>query len=196
MDQDCSCHNCKKLENQVAELEAKVALLQQQVTRDPLTGLLNRRGFDNAMKREMGRAERSKKPFCFASLDLDHFKEVNDTYGHGIGDQVLRELGELLLKDCRDMDTVARVGGEEFGIILSETSIEGAYQYIERLRQKIADTLVIRLGRNKKVRCTASFGVGQFTPKQPIEKLLEKVDDALYTAKAAGRNQVAVASTS
>jgi diguanylate cyclase (GGDEF)-like protein len=161
-----------------------------QARTDALTGLFNRREFDARLKGESQRARRYEKSFTLLLLDIDHFKRVNDSYGHPAGDDVLKALAGILSKQFRDVDTVARYGGEEFAVILPETSGTPAKQVAERVRRAIASA-PFQLPDGREIGITASIGVSSFpscgaTPQDVVEH----ADQALYTAKEAGRNRV------
>lgn len=167
--------------------------LANMVLTDPLTGCLNRRGFDQALSREVGRATRSGNEFALLALDLDHFKEVNDTYGHLAGDDVLRVIGELLLKAGRAGDVVARAGGEEFAILLADTGASGAELFAQRLCERIGRHEFSIGSSREPVSVTASIGVAVGCPRgisDFAECLWSRADDALYAAKRSGRNCV------
>lgn len=175
--------------------------LSSLVMTDSLTGCLNRRGFDQALTREVARTARGGGELALLAIDLDHFKTVNDTYGHPAGDVVLRCIGDLLLKSGRAGDIVARVGGEEFSILLADTGARGAELFANRLRERIRD-LRCEIGETAPpVTVTASIGVAiadhpvHATP-QSAELLWSRADDALYQAKRANRDCVRVWSDS
>ena len=154
---------------------------------DGLTGLLNRRAFDDELAIAVMRVERYRYPqdLSLITLDIDNFKHLNDTYGHPAGDRVIRAVSVILLNTSRRVDRVARIGGEEFAIVLSDTNSTAALRLAERLRQAISSD------NSTGITCSASFGVAclQSTEKSP-EALLHAADGALYAAKAAGRNCV------
>ena len=174
------------------------AQLASMVLTDPLTGCLNRRGFDQALTREVGRATRSGSEFALLAVDLDHFKQVNDTYGHLAGDMVLRAVGSLLVKAGRAGDVVARVGGEEFAILLAETGSTGAHLFATRLCERIRE-YPFEIGAHfVPVVLTTSIGVAVGAPRGVTnfaELLWSRADDALYEAKRADRDCVRVWST-
>jgi two-component system cell cycle response regulator len=157
---------------------------------DALTGCLNRRALLEAVEREVDRARRYNLVLALLMVDLDHFKRINDTLGHLVGDTVLRQLGELLRRDARSVDAVARYGGEEFVILLPETAAHGAMIFADRMRQRIAN---FTFGDpNRPVRITVSVGVACF-PDPAVdspESFIALADAALYRAKADGRNVV------
>ena len=156
---------------------------------DDLTLLANRRSFRTTLSSELIRSKRTQRAVCLLMLDLDHFKRVNDTFGHGAGDVVLTTMGELLLSRMQrsGMDVASRVGGEEFAVILPETDEAGGAFVAERLRIDV-------LARAADILTTVSIGVAASVPGDDADALLRRVDKALYTAKALGRNCVSVAS--
>ena len=157
---------------------------------DSLTGIANRRHLFETGAHELSRAQRFGHALSALMLDIDHFKAVNDTYGHASGDDVLRAIARCCLKVTRDIDIVARYGGEEFVILLPETDLEGASNLAERLRERVAQT-VTETERGP-IRVTASVGVATLEPESnELSSLLSYADSALYEAKQAGRNRVA-----
>ncbi|MFG1425423.1 GGDEF domain-containing protein [Roseixanthobacter glucoisosaccharinicivorans] len=156
---------------------------------DLLTRLLNRRGFERIAGAHMTRA--AGRPVSLISCDIDHFKSLNDTYGHGAGDAVLKEFGALLLNTMRGEDVIGRIGGEEFAIMLTGADVEGARQFAERVRALLESTHFESVPDTRVV--TASFGIAQYRPPEPLRKLLARADVALYSAKKAGRNRCFVA---
>jgi diguanylate cyclase (GGDEF)-like protein len=155
---------------------------------DELTKLPNRRALAQAYLQEMHRARRYHKSIAFLMIDLDHFKGVNDTYGHLEGDAVLHELATILTAGARESDVCARYGGEEFGIILHETTEQGARTLAERIRAKVAAATF-----PGGVKLTISIGVAATAEPALFTSLMERADQALYAAKQGGRNQVRVA---
>jgi diguanylate cyclase (GGDEF)-like protein len=169
------------------------AQLASMVLTDPLTSCLNRRGFDQALTREISRAMRSSTEFSLLAVDLDHFKHVNDTYGHLAGDDVLRAVGALLVKSGRAGDVVARVGGEEFAILLGDTGLAGAQLFANRLCDLIRSHRFVIGSNDDRVDITTSIGVAVGSPRgvpEFAELLWARADDALYAAKRAGRDCV------
>ncbi|MFH7325158.1 diguanylate cyclase [Desulfurivibrio sp. C05AmB] len=156
-------------------------------TTDSLTGLINRREFAAILARELERAKRYDTPLALAMYDLDFFKRVNDTFGHDVGDYVLQEVAGLVKKNLRRVDVVARWGGEEFMVLMPETSLATAGGVTEKLRQIIAGHHFANVGK-----LTASFGVTVFDPQDDLDGLLKRVDDLLYRAKEQGRNRVEI----
>lgn len=162
---------------------------------DPLTGLYNRRFFWDALTREIAAARRKGLPFSVILFDLDHFKRVNDVFGHDAGDIVLKEVAAVLRGAVRDSDVAVRHGGEEFAVLLPETSMEIAAERAERLRQDL-EQHEISYG-DQALHITASFGVAECPPgASDASALMRAVDAAMYSAKAAGRNRVAVSRSS
>ena len=160
------------------------AALEHLATRDPLTSLLNQRVFREQLRSEIARAVRHDVPLSIAILDLDHFKEINDRFGHPVGDRVLVEVADRLRHLVRDGEHIARIGGEEFAWILPNTDAEGAYAAGERAREAIAATPYAGVGP-----LTLSVGVCELACAGDLEGLYQQADQALYTAKQQGRNR-------
>lgn len=170
------------------------ATVQEQAVTDPLTGLSNRRHFDAALDREMGRSRRFGSDVGLVAFDLDGFKEINDLYGHPEGDRVLMEVAHLLRRLTRDVDQVARLGGDEMAILLPQTDLAGARQLAERIRAGIESLSIHPAGAGAPLTVTASFGVAALPETASDEESLVRVaDNALYEAKRAGGNRVASA---
>lgn len=169
-------------------LAASLEQIQELVHYDELTKAFNRRTLTQRLEQERSRAERTGVPFTVAMMDLDHFKAVNDTYGHGVGDDVLRTFAAAVHAKMRDTDIFGRYGGEEFLLILTATSPESAEGALERVRAAVAaaDWAGIAPGLN----VTQSIGVASFRKGENIEQLLHRADSALYQAKHAGRDRV------
>jgi diguanylate cyclase (GGDEF)-like protein len=153
---------------------------------DHLTGLANRRRFERQLEREVTRTLRYSRPFCLLLLDIDNFKAVNDTHGHDAGDEVIRHLSKTLQAATRGIDLAARMGGEEFAVILPETEFEGGLETADRLRRAISETEIPLVGH-----ITASFGVAEFPLCAATgRELVTVADAAMYEAKRLGRNCV------
>ncbi len=175
------------------EVQALQEKLREQATRDPLTGLYNRRYLDESLGRELISAERHGYPVSVIMGDLDHFKLINDVYGHLGGDEVLRTFGDLLKRQVRGSDIYCRYGGEEFLLVLPQTSAENAARRAEQLRSAMAAAPVPYGGST--IAVTASFGVATFPRDgRTGDHLIAAADSALYEAKAAGRNRINVSS--
>jgi diguanylate cyclase (GGDEF)-like protein len=179
----------KEVQNELSEAYALLALKNIEVERasitDSLTGLFNRRRLDQAFEHELGRALRYSVPLSVIIGDIDHFKQVNDTHGHQIGDQVLQAVAEILRHGVRSVDTVGRWGGEEFIIICPDTDLEGAHALADKLRISIEATILPGDIRN-----TTSFGVAEYRCGETVKELVSRADSALYRAKLGGRNRV------
>jgi diguanylate cyclase len=165
--------------------------MSELVREDQLTGSLNRRGLDDVFEREMARADRRGTPLCIAILDLDDFKRLNDTYGHIAGDSALKHLVKIVKDTLRSMDVIARFGGEEFLILLPETSIEAASLTMTRLQRDL--TRHFFMHDNEKVLITFSAGVALRRPHEDQNELVKRADKAMYQAKQTGKNRVVVA---
>lgn len=171
------------------ELVNTVEKLQEIVNIDELTQIHNRRYFYTTGQIELARAERYQHPVSVLMLDIDYFKHVNDTYGHAVGDTVLRSVAQCCRDGVRAMDVVGRVGGEEFGVLLPETDMPAAIVVAEKLRARIAGTHV-DIGAGQ-LSTTASLGVATMAAGQlNFDELLRRADQSMYTAKQSGRNRV------
>lgn len=172
----------KQLETELAE---KNQLLEELANTDPLTKLFNRNKIDQILDSELLRANRYEHSFAVIMIDVDHFKKVNDDYGHQVGDQVLQEFADLISGHVREVDSVGRWGGEEFIVICSETDLKGALTLAENLRQSVAGH-AFSIADSK----TASFGVAEYNKKEDVATLVSRADTGLYKAKEMGRNRV------
>lgn len=181
----------QEAEGRIKELEAQLQHLSELVREDQLTGTLNRRGLDDVFERESARADRRGTPLCVALLDLDNFKKLNDTYGHLAGDNALRHLARVVKGTLRSIDVIARFGGEEFMILMTETTVESAVQTMVRLQREL--TKHFFLHDNEKLLITFSAGVALRLPNEDQATLLARVDKAMYQAKQSGKNRVVVA---
>jgi diguanylate cyclase (GGDEF)-like protein len=167
--------------------------LRQQAIRDILTGVFNRRYMEETLERELRRAERNKSPMGVIMLDIDHFKDYNDLFGHAGGDALLHELGGMLKKSIRGADIASRYGGEEFLVVLPDTTLEITGKRAEDLRQAARELQVYYLDKPLG-KITISLGVASFPEHgRTIEEILKSADTALYRAKKEGRDRVVVA---
>lgn len=174
-------------------LVAEHRKLTQLALNDPLTGLYNRRGMDFSINISLASSQRLKKCFSAINIDIDFFKKINDTYGHDGGDYVLKEIADVLLQHVRSGDVCSRLGGEEFVILLPETTKDYAIEVAERIRKNIE---MLELTYNGQIiKLTSSFGVATHSGEINIDHLLKDADKALYSAKAEGRNKVCVATS-
>lgn len=158
---------------------------------DPLTGTQTRQVMLRELKREMQRGRRSGQPGCIALADIDHFKSINDSHGHSVGDRVLAVVSSMLIEGLRPYDSVYRFGGEEFLLCLPEAGPEETRRVLNRVREKIAST-PIRIDDEPPLEVTVSFGLTVMTPRREIQDIIERADEALYAAKRGGRNRVQV----
>jgi diguanylate cyclase (GGDEF)-like protein len=166
--------------------------LEHRAHTDSLTGVANRGRFMELAETEMARARRYGNPYAVLLLDIDHFKEVNDKYGHKSGDVVLRELTSIMRRVLREVDIIGRIGGEEFAVLLPQTEPEKALQVAERLRETVASTN-IAIASDTPLRISVSIGISVPSANSNlIDEILRKADAALYMAKNSGRNRVCV----
>lgn len=162
--------------------------MEKLATTDPLTGVFNRRHLFKLAEQEFNRASRYGRSFSVLMIDIDHFKLINDTYGHGIGDDALKRMTEVVTQSLRTVDFLGRFGGEEFIVFLPETEPQAAVEVVERMRKKIAQ---IELEQIAAAVITVSIGVASYHPNDPtIDLVLQRADAALYEAKHQGRNRV------
>ena len=179
----------KRMQNSLAEAHAELALknqmLENLMVTDTLTGLFNRRKLDEVLAQECERARRTGAPMSVIVADIDNFKFVNDMHGHQVGDQLLIEFASLLQHGMRQVDTVARWGGEEFMLLCPDTDLSGACTVAEAIRDAIAHHDFPVVGHK-----TCSFGVSEYRPGDTPQAVVKRADGALYAAKHGGRNQV------
>ncbi len=172
---------------------ARMVGMRQEILRlastDPLTGAANRRCFFERAAEHVSTAARRHRPLSVLATDLDHFKRINDTYGHAGGDEALKRFAEVMRAGLRPCDVLGRLGGEEFAVILPDTPLAGAVAVAERLRAAVADAEMV--SNDRRFSITVSIGAAEWTHGAPsLEKTLALADDALYAAKAGGRNRV------
>ena len=176
------------VENEAAQLTSQLVEQHEKARRDALTGLPNRAAWDERLKIEYERMQRQQQPLLLAVIDIDRFKNINDTYGHLAGDKVLKILADRLLQGIRKTDFLARYGGEEFVLLLPDTEIDNGLGLLNKLREQIADCPFHFKG--KPVQITFSAGIGQLQPDEEPAATFARIDRALYAAKQGGRNQV------
>ena len=178
-------------ETKIRQLETELEEISEKVREDALTGSLNRRGLDEALAREAARAERYGNALCVSVIDLDNFKKLNDTHGHQAGDQALIHLVKVIKSLLRPSDSIGRFGGEEFVVLLPETTLEAGKLAIERLQREL--TKQFFLANNEKLLITFSAGVAQLRKGETEGEVVKRADDAMYAAKQAGKNRVSTA---
>ncbi|MGE8131910.1 diguanylate cyclase, partial [Methylobacterium sp. NPDC080182] len=176
-------------EDRVRRLGADLHAMQVLADTDALTGLLNRRAFVPLATDAMSYFRRYKRAICILMIDIDHFKRVNDLYGHAAGDEVIRQVGRIINEAVRTTDKVARFGGEEFVVLLRETDLKGAAVFADRIRQTVASTVFEPEGQC--LRATISIGMAEAELTDgDVDHTIERADRALYAAKSDGRNCV------
>ena len=176
---------------EMEELRRTLDSVRREADTDALTGLINRRRFDAVLHGTVSQAALSGRPVCLLMLDIDHFKTVNDTYGHAVGDQVLGLVARMIRERLGTADTAARFGGEEFAAILPDRTIDGALAVAEQIRQEIASRRIVNRSRNQTLGAvTLSIGAARLIPGEMPSALIERADRGLYAAKRAGRNRV------
>jgi diguanylate cyclase len=181
---------------EIDALRKEVARARDASLTDGLTGLVNRRGFDLALADCLANAGSTEGP-CLLMGDIDHFKQINDTYGHLFGDKVIRAVATVVKDNVKGRDTAARYGGEEFVVLLPDTSLHGAQVLAEQIRGAIERGRIRRSGSDEAMaRVTLSLGVARYQPGEPHAEFIERADRALYASKQSGRNRVSVAAGS
>ena len=175
----------------IATLKQRLAQAEHDATRDALTGLANRRHFDAVLRDAVRTAGEQHTPLSLLMIDLDHFKRFNDTYGHPLGDSVLRLMARVLVDQIKGHDLAARYGGEEFAVILPGTNLAGGLTVGERLRQVLERRPILNRTTGQRLGVvTCSVGVSEYRTGESVSDLIDRADRALYRAKHAGRNQV------
>ncbi len=181
----------QELEKRIEEIQKLQNQLREESIRDPLTNLYNRRYLEDSLQREFARADRDQYPISIIMADIDHFKQVNDTFGHSVGDEVLQQLSEILHSSFRLEDIICRYGGEEFIIVMPATTSETAFIRTENFRTTLENTVMNLSGQ--KVRITLSAGIAVYPEDgSSVDDVIRVADRALYQAKSAGRNRVVV----
>ncbi len=177
----------------IDELELFLSEARREASTDPLTGLANRRAFDIALRQAAGEAMNSALPLGVLIADVDRFKAVNDRWGHDIGDEVLRQVSASMIETVRGRDMVARLGGEEFAVVLPDTGLAGAAAVAEHVRAAVAACRVTAGASSTMVPVTISIGVTCYDAGERLSDLVARADAALYRAKQAGRNRIVLA---
>jgi len=186
----------EKAENIAQELKNANERLRDMAFKDWLTDLYNHRYFQDLMDHELSRSRRYKKPFALIMLDLDHFKKINDQYGHPVGDVVLKQASKAIQNSIRDCDFAARYGGEEFAVILPETELKGAVMAAERMRKAVENLEIA--ANDLSIDVTVSIGVTCYHPlsdNKDKHNIISEADDALYKSKNKGRNKTCIFNT-
>ncbi len=189
-DLDEFCQRKDELGSLARNIQKIARQLSVNLSTDPLTGIYNRLYFSKKFEEEIERAKRTGRPLSFVIFDLDDFKKINDTYGHVAGDLVLKNFAKSVSSTVRSLDTFARIGGEEFGLILPETDLKTAVQIVERIRKRLKDVYVPEI--DKKVKITFSAGVAGYRNGDNMDSLFHRADVALYRAKQKGKNRIEV----
>ncbi len=177
---------------EIATLRETVETIRQESLTDALTGIANRKSFDTALRQTTREAAEEREPLCLLMADIDHFKRFNDTFGHQLGDQVLRLVGRTLVECIKGRDLAARYGGEEFAVILPNTQLGDAATLAANICRTLASKKVIKRSTGEELgTVTVSIGVALYRPGEPLGELVRRADSALYAAKGRGRNRVA-----
>ena len=178
----------RNLSKKNVKLEKANQKIKELSRKDPLTDLYNRRAFMEYFEKQLAQSQRHSHSLSLIIADIDDFKEINDTYGHSAGDDVLENLGQLLNKETRQEDMAARVGGEEFAILLTKTDINDACKYSERVGQKLKDIEFESIPET----ITLSFGISEAKSEDDLDSLYKRTDKALYKAKEAGKDRIEI----
>jgi diguanylate cyclase len=187
-------HELQRSSREVAELQTHLERMRQEAVTDPLTRVGNRKCFDDSLRRLATRSLEDGTPLSLMLVDIDHFKAFNDTYGHALGDDVLRLVAGQIRRQVREDDVVARFGGEEFAVLLPNLDAPHAAAVAERVRAAIASRRLRTRETGRDLgQVTVSIGVGSYNPGESLEAFFGRVDAALYAAKRGGRNRVVVA---
>ena len=181
----------KRLHVQRQELSAALEANKELASKDALTGLINRRHMMELIQLEQRRCMRGARTMLLVQMDIDHFKCINDTYGHSMGDQALTTFAQIVANNIRSADVLARWGGEEFVLLLSDASVQGALQTLNRVRMAVSVASIDH--RLPQLRMTVSMGLAEHIPGEAAHTTLERADQALYSAKRSGRNRVVLA---
>lgn len=178
----------------IEELNENLETVRREAMTDGLTGLANRKLFDQKINEVIEDSNQTLAPFCLLMIDIDHFKEFNDNFGHQVGDQVLKLVAKTITDNIKGRDLACRYGGEEFAVILPETPLSASVTVANLLRKSVASKEIVnRVTNDSMGRITMSVGAAESVVGETIEELIERADAAMYTAKQNGRNQVAAA---
>ncbi len=175
-------------ELQIAQLHMELDRASAQARHDPLTGALNRKGLDEAIEREVSNAKRKQRPMCMALLDIDNFKKINDTLGHGVGDAALAHLASVTRESLRPQDSLARYGGEEFVVLMPDTAMDPGIEAMTRLQRELSKRIFLE--GTAKILITFSAGVAELAPDETGMEAIKRADQAMFLAKRAGKNRV------
>ena len=176
---------------EIARLQAELEQTSALIRHDPLTGVLNRKGLDEALSREAAFAQRRGTPLCLGLLDVDNFKQINDTHGHQTGDEALQHLTNVIRENVRPQDSVGRYGGEEFVVLLPDTDLDSATAALVRLQRALTKRFF--LARQQKLLITFSAGVAELRAEEQPVDAIDRADKAMYLAKRSGKNRVIAA---
>jgi diguanylate cyclase (GGDEF)-like protein len=177
----------QRLEQALRQNQLSMKLIQQQAICDELTGLYNRRYMLDQLADEKARADRDGRPFSVLIIDVDHFKRINDTVGHFVGDKVLKQSAAAIRAALRETDTLSRWGGEEFMVLMPSARLEAIHDVVQRVHRSVEEIDFSQCGLDGRV--TVSIGAAQWHPDETLEEMLTAADDALYRAKQNGRNR-------
>ena len=183
-------HSLGDMAEELADLRAQVSRLSRDSLTDALTSIANRRAFNQTLNKMMKEADMGKNSLCLVIGDIDHFKSFNDTYGHLVGDEVLRYVAAEMQQCVKGRDMLARYGGEEFALLLPSTRLEGAVMLAESIRTIIESEIMKDTEGNELEKVTISMGVAVFRPGEPAEDFIHRADECLYRSKELGRNRV------
>lgn len=186
--------NLQHSRQEVEQLKHELEHARVEALTDPLTGALNRRGFELQFSRLLAEPETATKELSLIMLDIDHFKNINDTHGHMFGDKVIRGVAEVLKANVKGRDAIARLGGEEFGVLLPETALSGAQVLADKIRLMVEKGRIRRQdGKDEVGGITISLGVAELLPGEGTSDFIDRADKALYSSKQGGRNRVSIA---
>jgi diguanylate cyclase len=186
-------NNMDESQQEINELRSKLDQITAEALTDPLTGLANRKGFAIAFEKTLELNKADNSSISLIMVDIDHFKKVNDTHGHLVGDKVIKYVADTLTKQIRDQDTASRFGGEEYAVLLPNTSLNAAQAIAETIRKKIEIAKLRRTNTQEPIgQITVSSGIASLQANEPLDSLIDRADTALYISKQNGRNRVTV----